>query len=68
MPTSAAGRRARGARGRRRRAHGYNAVEGLSLVKPPYGVMSAIDLRSGTLKWQVPHGDTPDVVRNTIPS
>ena len=34
------------------------------MVKPPYGVMSAIDLRSGTVKWQVPHGDTPDIVRN----
>jgi quinoprotein glucose dehydrogenase len=33
-------------------------------VKPPYGVMAAIDLRNGALKWQVPHGDTPDVVRN----
>ena len=33
-------------------------------MKPPYGVMSAVDLRSGTVKWQVPHGDTPDVVRN----
>jgi quinoprotein glucose dehydrogenase len=42
----------------------YTAVEGLSLVKPPYGVMAAIDLRRGELKWQVPHGDTPDAVRN----
>jgi len=42
----------------------YNAVEGLSLVKPPYGVLAAIDLRSGDVKWQVPHGDTPDIVRN----
>ena len=42
----------------------YNAVEGLSMVKPPYGVLSAIDVNRGELKWQVPHGDTPDVVRN----
>jgi quinoprotein glucose dehydrogenase len=42
----------------------YNAVEGLSMVKPPYGVLAAIDLARGDLKWQVPHGDTPDVVRN----
>src|SRR5262245_4852910 len=42
----------------------FNAVEGLSMVKPPYGVMAAIDLARGELKWQVPHGDTPDVVRN----
>jgi quinoprotein glucose dehydrogenase len=39
-------------------------LEGLPLVKPPYGVLSAIDLNNGTLKFQVPHGDTPDAVRN----
>jgi len=33
-------------------------------VKPPYGVLSAIDLDKGELKWQVAHGDTPDNVRN----
>jgi quinoprotein glucose dehydrogenase len=39
-------------------------VDGLTLVKPPYGVLSAINLDRGDLVWQVPHGDTPDVVRN----
>ncbi|MGH9142192.1 MAG: pyrroloquinoline quinone-dependent dehydrogenase, partial [Vicinamibacterales bacterium] len=39
-------------------------VDGLSLVKPPYGVLSAINLDRGDLVWQVPHGDTPDAVRN----
>lgn len=39
-------------------------LEGLSIVKPPYGVFSAIDVNSGTLKFMVPHGDTPDTVRN----
>jgi len=38
-------------------------VQGLPIMKPPYGVMSAIDLDKGELKWQVPHGDTPDNVR-----
>jgi len=42
----------------------YSTVEGLSIVKPPYGVLSAIDLKKGELLFQVPHGDTPDVVRN----
>ena len=42
-------------------------VEGLPIVKPPYGVLSAIDLNKGELKFQVPHGDTPDAVR-TAPS
>jgi quinoprotein glucose dehydrogenase len=39
-------------------------VDGLILVKPPYGVLSAINLDRGDLLWQVPHGDTPDAVRN----
>jgi quinoprotein glucose dehydrogenase len=39
-------------------------VQGLSMVKPPYGVISAIDLDKGDLKWQVPYGETPDAVRN----
>ena len=40
------------------------AVEGLSILKPPYGLLSAINLDRGELVWQVPHGDTPDNVRN----
>ncbi len=38
---------------------------GLPIVKPPYGVITALDMNNGTLKWQVPHGDTPDAVRNS---
>ncbi len=41
-----------------------NDVQGLPIVKPPYGVLAAIDLNSGDMKWRVPHGDTPDSVRN----
>lgn len=43
---------------------GSTSVQGLSIVKPPYGLLSAINLDRGELMWQVPHGDTPDVVRN----
>jgi len=39
-------------------------VQGLPIVKPPYGVLSAINLDRGELVWQVPHGDTPDNIRN----
>ncbi len=39
-------------------------VQGLPLMKPPYGVLSAINLDKGELMWQVPHGDTPDAIRN----
>jgi quinoprotein glucose dehydrogenase len=43
---------------------GRGTVEGLSVMKPPYGVLAAIHLDRGELLWQVPHGDTPDNVRN----
>ena len=46
------------------RGGGGLTVDGMPLVKPPYGVLSAINLDRGDLVWQVPHGDTPDVVRN----
>ena len=39
-------------------------VQGLPIVKPPYGVLAAIDLDRGELLFQTPHGDTPDNVRN----
>ncbi len=39
-------------------------VDGLPIVKPPYGVLAAIDLDEGELLWQVAHGETPDEVRN----
>jgi glucose dehydrogenase len=39
-------------------------VQGLPLVKPPYGMLVAIDMNRAELLWQVPHGDTPDNVRN----
>jgi quinoprotein glucose dehydrogenase len=39
-------------------------VQGLPIYKPPYGVLSAINLDRGEITWQVPAGDTPDVVRN----
>jgi quinoprotein glucose dehydrogenase len=39
-------------------------VQGLPLVKPPYGTISAVNLDRGDIVWQTPHGDTPDVVRN----
>jgi quinoprotein glucose dehydrogenase len=42
---------------------GFN-VQGLPMVKPPYGVLTAVDLNRGDILWQVPHGDTPDSVRN----
>ena len=39
-------------------------VRGLPLVKPPWGRISAIDLKTGDIIWQIAHGETPDNVRD----
>ena len=36
-------------------------MDGLPLLKPPYGHLVAIDLNRGTIKWRVPFGDTPSL-------
>jgi len=39
-------------------------VQGLPLVKPPYGTVTAINMDEGAISWQVAHGDTPDEIKN----
>jgi quinoprotein glucose dehydrogenase len=43
---------------------GQLTVQGLPLLKPPYGRITAIDLTRGEHAWQIAHGETPDEVRN----
>ena len=50
--------------GGRGRAGGGLRVDGLPIVKPPYGMVTAIDVNRGEMLFQVPHGDTPDFVRD----
>jgi quinoprotein glucose dehydrogenase len=50
--------------GRAQGAQGNLTVKGLPLLKPPYGQISAIDLKTGTILWQTPHGDTADNIKN----
>jgi glucose dehydrogenase len=40
------------------------SVDGIPLVKPPYGRITAIDLTSGDHVWQVVNGDTPASIKN----
>jgi quinoprotein glucose dehydrogenase len=40
------------------------AVQGLPLIKPPYERITAFDMNKGDIVWQVPHGETPDNIRN----
>ncbi len=39
-------------------------VQGMPLLKPPYGRITAINLDRGEIVWQIAHGETPDNVRN----
>jgi quinoprotein glucose dehydrogenase len=39
-------------------------IQGLPLIKPPYGQINAINMDTGDILWQVPHGETPDAIKN----
>ena len=39
---------------------------GVSIVKPPWGRITAIDLETGEHVWMVPNGDTPDYVAERL--
>jgi quinoprotein glucose dehydrogenase len=39
-------------------------VQGLPLIKPPYGTISAVNVDRGEIVWQIAHGETPDNIRN----
>ncbi len=38
-------------------------VFGLPLLKPPYGRVTAVDLKTGDRLWMVAHGNTPDTIK-----
>jgi len=39
-------------------------VQGLPLVKPPWGSIVAIDMNKGEILWKIANAETPDNVRN----
>src|SRR4029434_6403357 len=39
-------------------------IQGLRLLKPPYGRITAYDMNKGEIAWQIPNGDTPPSVKN----
>ena len=39
-------------------------MQGLPLIKPPYGRITAFDMNKGDLVWQIAHGETPDNIKN----
>ncbi|MBI1872263.1 MAG: PQQ-binding-like beta-propeller repeat protein [Acidobacteria bacterium] len=47
-----------------RSRRGLSMPGGLPINKPPYGILTAIDLNKGEHAWQVPLGDTPSLRSN----
>ena len=39
-------------------------VQGLQIVKPPYGRVTAIDMNTGDHLWMIANADTPDNIKN----
>ncbi len=37
----------------------FTSSLGIPCVKPPWGTLTAVDMERGTIKWQIPLGDTP---------
>jgi quinoprotein glucose dehydrogenase len=44
----------------------HSFVSGLNIpcIKPPWGKLTAVDMVHGTIKWQIPLGDTPFIHMN----
>ena len=40
------------------------SVDGIPLMKPPYGTLTAINMNTGEFRWHIAAGDTPDEIRN----
>ena len=38
--------------------------QGLPIWKPPYGSITAIDMKTGEHLWRIPNGDTPAFIKN----
>jgi len=40
---------------------------GLPCIGPPWGTLSAVDMRTGSIRWQVPHGSVRDLAPIPLP-
>jgi len=42
----------------------FKSGVGIPCVKPPWGMLTGVDMEHGTIKWQIPLGDTPYIHLN----
>jgi len=45
---------------------GVQLPNGLRLLKPPYGRITAYNMNNGTIAWQIPNGDTPPNIKANL--
>jgi quinoprotein glucose dehydrogenase len=65
LPTRSGGRGGAPAQGEGAVGRGLSLTpQGLPLLKPPYGRITAINMDKGEFVWQIAHGETPDYIRN----
>jgi quinoprotein glucose dehydrogenase len=46
------------------RRSAFKSTLGVPCVKPPWGLLTAVDMVRGTIRWQIPLGDSPYVHLN----
>jgi quinoprotein glucose dehydrogenase len=39
-------------------------IQGFPMIKPPWGRITGINMNTGDIAWQIPHGEAPDNIRN----
>jgi len=39
-------------------------IQGFPMIKPPWGRITGIDMNTGDIAWQIPHGEAPDNIQN----